>query len=267
MNDAPDRKRLRADELLVRQGLAPSRSRAKVLILAGEVRTPHGRVEKPAEQLQVDTQLSLVEKPRFVSRGGLKLAAALDEFGIGVSGSICADIGASTGGFTDCLLQRGAHRVYAVDVGYGQLDYGLRNDDRVEVMERTNARHMEILPEPLDLMTIDTSFISVRLILKNVSRSLKPHGSIIVLIKPQFEAGRDAVGRRGVVRDDSIREQAVRDVLSHATAIGFTVMGLMRSPVVGPAGNHEFLTWIRAASAETANDRSFDGLVQSVFRR
>ncbi len=151
---------MRADELLVRQGLASSRSKAKVLIVAGDVQTPDGRVTKPAEQLAADTVLSLREKPRYVSRGGMKLEAALAAFSIDVDGIVAADIGASTGGFTDCLLQHGAARVYAVDVGYGQLNYTLREDPRVVVLERTNARYMDPLPEPLDLIVIDVSFIS-----------------------------------------------------------------------------------------------------------
>jgi len=236
--------RVRADELLVRQGLASSRSQAKVLILAGEVRTPDGRVQKPSELLAADTQLMLDQGPRYVSRGGLKLEAALHTFRIDVTGLVAADLGASTGGFTDCLLQHGAARVYAIDVGYGQLDYRLRQDPRVVVMERTNARYLESLPEAVDLVVIDTSFISLKLILPAARRIAKQDASVIALIKPQFEAGREAVGRRGVVKDEKVRERAVRDVLSFALDEGFRLLGLMRSPIAGPAGNEEFLAYL-----------------------
>lgn len=257
--------RVRADELVVRQGLAASRSRAKVLILAGEVRTPDRLVSKPSEPLPVDTELQLKEKPRFVSRGGAKLEAALAAFEVPVEHAIAADIGASTGGFTDCLLQAGAAKVYAVDVGYGQLDYSLREDDRVVVLERINARYMEPLPEPVDLMTIDVSFIAIRLILENLVRSLRGGGRVVALIKPQFEAGREAVGRQGVVRDERIRERAVRDVVRFAGEIGLGFDGLIRSPLVGPAGNEEFL--VSLIEGAPTDDRAVERAIQQVFSR
>ncbi|MEZ4520036.1 MAG: TlyA family RNA methyltransferase [Thermomicrobiales bacterium] len=257
--------KVRADELLVQQGLASSRTQAKVLIVAGDVRTPDGRVTKPAEQLSPDTVLSLREKPKHVSRGGLKLEAALDAFGLDVNGLTVADIGASTGGFTDCVLQRGADHVYAVDVGYGQLHYTLREDDRVTVLERVNARYMDPLPVAVDLITIDVSFISLRLILENVARSLVAGGRIVTLVKPQFEAGRDAVSRQGVVRDEATRQRVVREVIDFATQIGLGFEGLIRSPVVGPAGNEEFLLALRSGTA--TNRDEVEVAIQEVFGR
>lgn len=255
--------RVRADELMVRQGLAPSRSQAKVLILAGKVRTPDGRVQKPAELLPVDTKLALEQGPRYVSRGGLKLEAALDTFEIDVDGLVAADLGASTGGFTDCLLQHGAKRVYAIDVGYGQLDYRLRKDPRVVVMERTNARYLEALPEPVDIVVIDTSFISLKLILPTARRISRKDGQIVALIKPQFEAGREAVGRRGVVKDEKIRKRAVRDVLEFARDEGMRLRGLARSPIAGPAGNEEFLAYF--SLDETQPAIPIDDALRDVF--
>ena len=237
--------RIRADELVVRQGLAPSRSRAKVLIMAGEIMTADRRVEKPAEQLPTDAVLSLKNKPRYVSRGGLKLEAALEAFDIDVSGLVAADIGASTGGFTDCLLQAGARRVFAVDVGYGQLDYTLREDPRVVVMERQNARYLEPLDEPMDIIVVDVSFISLKLVLPALVKSLADNGSIVALVKPQFEAGRGVVNRQGVVRDDRVRRRVVREIIDFSTTLDLGYAGLIRSPLKGPAGNEEFLLHLR----------------------
>jgi 23S rRNA (cytidine1920-2'-O)/16S rRNA (cytidine1409-2'-O)-methyltransferase len=255
--------RVRADELVVRQGLAPSRSRAKVLIVAGDVQTPDGRVTKPAEQLAADTVLSLREKPRYVSRGGLKLEAALASFSIGVGGMVAADIGASTGGFTDCLLQHGAARVYAVDVGYGQLNYTLREDARVVVLERTNARYMEALPEMVDLIVIDVSFISLRLVIPAIQESLSAGGRAVALIKPQFEAGRGAVSRQGVVRDENVRERVVRQIIDFAAERNLGFEGLIRSPLVGPAGNEEFL--LSVVEGFQPDEASVEHAIRSVF--
>ncbi len=255
--------RMRADELLVQKGLAPTRSQARILIGAGEVRTPDHRVEKAAEMLPVDSVLLLDEKPRFVSRGGRKLEAALDEFSIDPTGLVVADIGASTGGFTDCLLQRGATRVYAIDVGYGQLDYSLRRDSRVVVMERVNARYLEPLSHPIDLTVVDTSFISLKLILPAVQRIGSYRATIIALVKPQFEAGRDIVGRRGVVKDERVRARVVRDIIDFAEGLGMRFQNLMRSPLIGPAGNEEFLVHLssdpdsRVADVDEAINRVF----------
>lgn len=244
MSDKP--RKVRADELVVRQGLAESRSRAKALILAGEIRAGDRAITKPAEMIDESLTLEVREKLPFVSRGGLKLDHALATFDIDVVGKVAADLGASTGGFTDCLLQRGAAKVYAIDVGYGQLDYRLRSDDRVVVMERVNARHLDTLPEPVDIVCIDVSFISLRLILPVAKSLLRPGGFCVALIKPQFEAGRESVGKGGVVRDPRIRRQVVEHVAALANESGFGVRGLTRSPITGPAGNVEYLIWLEA---------------------
>lgn len=235
--------KVRADELLVAQGHAESRSKAKAMILAGDIRIGDRVVDRPAELLPPETEFTVAQPPRFVSRGGLKLEHALEQFDINVEGLVSADLGASTGGFTDCLLQRGAQRVYAIDVGYGQLDYRLRQDPRVVVMERTNARYLESLPEPVDLVVVDVSFISLTHMIPTAQRLLGDGGHLITLIKPQFEAGKGAVDRRGVVRDERVRRDVVRSVLESAQQHGFGVQGLTRSPIVGPAGNEEFLAW------------------------
>lgn len=242
MNDKP--RKVRADELVVRLGLADSRSQAKALILAGDVRSGDRVISRPAEMLDDALPLTLKAKLPYVSRGGLKLEHALDAFGIDVDGVVAADLGASTGGFTDCMLQRGARRVYAIDVGYGQLDYKLRSDDRVVVMERVNARHLETLPEPVNLVTIDVSFISLALILPVAYRLLSDSGACIALIKPQFEAGKEKVGKGGVVRDPQVRREVITLTIETAREIGFAVRGLVRSPITGPAGNVEFLIWL-----------------------
>ncbi|HEY76164.1 MAG TPA: TlyA family RNA methyltransferase [Thermoflexia bacterium] len=236
-------KKKRLDRLLVERGLAESRARAQRLIMAGEVRVAGEVVDKPGRQVPVDAPVEVVARPRFVSRGGEKLEAALDRFGLDVRGWVVADVGASTGGFTDCLLQRGAARVYAIDVGYGQLAWRLRNDPRVVVMERTNARYLERLPEPVDLVTIDVSFISLGLIFPRAVGWLKPGGQVVALIKPQFEAGRREVGKGGVVRDPAIHRAVLERVLTIAADLGLGLRGLMPSPLLGPAGNVEFLAW------------------------
>jgi len=237
-----DKKRL--DVLLVERGLAESRNKAQRLIMAGKVRSGDRVLDKPGLQVPTTIELTLQEKPPFVSRGGLKLQAALSVFDVPLEGAVAADVGASTGGFTDCLLQNGVARVYAVDVGHGQLAWALRNDPRVVVMERTNARYLTALPEAVDLATIDVSFISLRLVLPAVINWLKPTGRIIPLIKPQFEVERRQVSKGGVVRDKAARRQALRSVLRWATGHGLYLQGLVRSPITGPAGNVEFLAYL-----------------------
>jgi 23S rRNA (cytidine1920-2'-O)/16S rRNA (cytidine1409-2'-O)-methyltransferase len=234
-------KRRRLDLLLVAKGLARSREEARRLILAGEVRVGSRVADKAGMLVAEEADVSVTAPPPFVSRGGLKLAAALDAFALDVRGLTVADVGASTGGFTDCLLQRGAARVYAVDVGYGQLAWTLRQDPRVVVLERTNIRYLEALPEPCDLATVDVSFISLRLVLPAVRRLLKPSGQVIALVKPQFEAGRGRVGKRGVVRDPQVHQAVLREVMAWARVEAFFVQGLVPSPLLGPAGNVEFL--------------------------
>jgi 23S rRNA (cytidine1920-2'-O)/16S rRNA (cytidine1409-2'-O)-methyltransferase len=234
----------RLDLILVERGLAPSREKARAMIMAGEVSVNGHVSDKPGTQIQVAAEVVIRNKPRFVSRGGDKLAWALQQFQVDVSGRICADVGASTGGFTDCLLQSGAVRVYAVDVGYGQLDYALRQDKRVVVLERTNARFLQCLDEQVSLTVVDASFISLRLLLPTIKNWLLPEADIITLIKPQFEAGRDEIGKGGVVKNRDIHIRVIREILSFATQQHFAIRGLTVSPLKGPAGNVEFLAWL-----------------------
>lgn len=233
--------KLRLDALVAERGLAESRELARRLIMEGNVSVAGQVIDKPGTRVRVDAEVVVRALPRFVSRGGEKLDAALTAFNLSVEGLLCADVGASTGGFTDCLLQRGAAQVYAIDVGYGQLDYRLRRDQRVVVMERTNARYIEALPARPALVAIDASFISLRLLLPVVKGWLTDDGQVVALIKPQFEAGRTKVGRGGVVKDHIVHADVLRDVLTAAQNDGFLVSGLIRSPLKGPAGNIEFL--------------------------
>jgi 23S rRNA (cytidine1920-2'-O)/16S rRNA (cytidine1409-2'-O)-methyltransferase len=232
----------RADQLLVEQGLAESRQKAQALILAGSVRADGQRIEKPGQTVALESKLEVTERLPFVSRGGLKLQAALDHFAIDVTGWVCLDVGSSTGGFTDCLLQRGAARVYAIDVGTNQLDWKLRNDPRVIVQEQVNARYLsnEHVPEPCDLLVCDVSFISLKLIVPPAVPLLKPGAGMVLLVKPQFEVGRDDVGKGGIVRDPALHEQVCRDVSSFLETLGFRV-SLTDSPILGAEGNREFL--------------------------
>jgi 23S rRNA (cytidine1920-2'-O)/16S rRNA (cytidine1409-2'-O)-methyltransferase len=233
--------KIRLDRLLTKKGLVETRSKAQGLIMAGKVRVGNQVVTKAGTQVPADADVDVEEELPYVSRGGLKLAAALDTFGVEPAGKICADVGASTGGFTDVLLQRGAARVYAIDVGYGQLAWKLRRDERVVVMERTNARYLESLPVPIDLATIDASFISLRLIFPAVVKWLTPGASVVALVKPQFEAGKEQVGKGGVVRDPVVHRQVLEKIIGHALESGLTTIALTVSPITGPAGNHEFL--------------------------
>lgn len=237
---------MRVDVLLVERGLAESRALAQRLVMAGQVRVDGQVVLKPGASVSPDALLEVDQGPPFVSRGGEKLESALATFYIDVNERVCADVGASTGGFTDCLLQNGASRVYAIDVGQGILHWKLRQDPRVVVMERTNARRVERLPETVSLVTIDVSFISLKLILPVVRGWLAPSGGeVVALIKPQFEAGRSEVKRgEGVIRDPAVHRQVLQDVLPFAEADGYAVRGLIRSPLLGPKGNVEFLAWL-----------------------
>jgi 23S rRNA (cytidine1920-2'-O)/16S rRNA (cytidine1409-2'-O)-methyltransferase len=230
--------------LLVERGLAESRERAQALILAGSVVVDGQRGDKPGRAVATDAGITITGKLPFASRGGLKLERALDQFGVEVAGMVCADIGSSTGGFTDCLLQRGAARVHAVDVGRGQLDWKLRNDPRVVVHEGINARYLtpEEIGEPADLVTCDVSFISVTLILPAVRALLKPGGRIVVLVKPQFEVGRGEVGKGGIVRDPALHVAACDRVRLAAEEAGFQT-SIIESPIAGAEGNREFLLY------------------------
>ena len=233
----------RLDVLLVERGLAPSRAKAQSLIMAGQVYVANQKRTKAGEQVDVDAQIEVRGGLPYVGRGGLKLAHALDTFHVEVRDRVVLDVGASTGGFTDVLLQRGARRVYAIDVGYGQLDYALRVDPRVVVLDRTNIRQLEALPEGAlaDCGVVDVSFISLRLVLPAMQRLMQPQAFVIALVKPQFEAGPRDVGKGGIVRDPQVHRRVLGDVLSFAASIGFTPRGLTRSPITGAAGNIEFL--------------------------
>jgi len=256
--------KVRLDTLLVEKGLAESRTKAQALIMAGQVRVDGQVVIKPATSVAAEAGITVDSGPKYVSRGGEKLEAALDAFGVDVTGRVCADVGSSTGGFTDCLRQRGAARVYAMDVGKGLLHWKLRTDPRVVVMEETNARYVEKLPEAVELVTIDASFISLKILLLVVKNWLRPSppsplpklgeggggrgvgGEVIALIKPQFEAGRKESARnKGVIRDPGVHKAVLTDVLTFAQSEGFAVRGLIRSPLLGPKGNVEFLAWLK----------------------
>ncbi len=223
--------------------MAVSRAVAQRVIAAGEVLVNGALVDKAGAQVRTEAEITLKAKPPYVSRGGEKLAAALDRFPVAVADAVVADIGASTGGFTDCLLQHGASKVYAIDVGYGQLAWSLRQDARVVVMERVNARYLEALPEPVSLIVSDVSFISLRLIYATVVEWLQPGGEVVSLIKPQFEAGRGQVGKGGVVRDPKVHQHVLERVVEAMAGFGLGLRGLMASPLLGPAGNVEFLGW------------------------
>ncbi len=246
----------RLDERLVADGLAESRSRAQALIRAGRVLVDDTPRDKPGVRVATGARLRLRgESRRFVSRGGDKLAGALEDLGIDPAGCVCLDVGASTGGFTDCLLQAGARRVTAVDVGYGQLAFRLRADPRVCVLERTNARGLssEALPEAVGLVTIDVSFISARLLLPRL-RELAPRADLLVLVKPQFEVGRGEVGKGGVVRDDALRASAVAAVRVCAEGLGYRFAGEAESRLAGPKGNREVFLWLRAPAADKCGE-------------
>jgi 23S rRNA (cytidine1920-2'-O)/16S rRNA (cytidine1409-2'-O)-methyltransferase len=244
---------MRLDQALVARGLAESRARAQALILAGDVLVDCEPVTRAGAIVDVGTALSLKAPPRFVSRGGDKLEHALAFFDLDVRGLVAADIGASTGGFTDALLQRGAARVYAIDVGYGQLASRLREDPRVIVMDRTNVRNLASLPEMVGLVTIDVSFIGLHLVLPVARGLLAERGQIVALIKPQFEAGRVDV-RRGVVRDSAVHRRVLEEAFARAEALGLGISGLTASPLRGPAGNIEFFALLAPDSSSIDRD-------------
>lgn len=253
--------KLRVDLLLVERGLAESRSLARRVIMAGQVRANGQMVHKPSEQVARSATLEIDPGPQYVSRGGEKLKAALEAFSIDPTGWICADAGASTGGFTDCLLQAGAAQVYAIDVGHGLLHWRLRNDPRVVIMEHTNARELNSLPEPVDLVTADLSFISLGLVFPRLSGWLESDGQAVALIKPQFEAGRAHVGKGGVVKDPVLHQQVIHNVIEEATEAGLAPQGLIRSPLTGPKGNVEFLLWMRKGIGPIGTE----SLIESLF--
>lgn len=242
--------KIRLDVLLVQKGLIDSREKAKALIMAGKVYSNNNRLEKAGMMVDEDIELTIKgETNPYVSRGGLKLAKAIDVFQLDFKDKVIVDIGSSTGGFTDCALQNGATKVYAVDVGYGQLHWMLRKDDRVVSLERTNARYLDekIIPEKVDFVVCDVSFISITKIFPAMRKILKDNGQVIALIKPQFEAGKDKVGKNGVVRDPEVHKFVLYMVLQAAEDFGFFINGLDFSPIRGPEGNIEFLLWLKKA--------------------
>ena len=243
-------KKTRIDQVLVERGFFESRERAQRAIMAGEVRVGDRVFAKAAELIEDDAPISIAQAPQFASRGALKLAGAVDHFGVDVTKKIALDIGASTGGFTDCLLQRGAAKVYAVDVGHGQLAWKLRNDPRVVVIEKVNARFLsrEHVPEDVDLCVVDVSFISLTLILPRAFELLTKNGMTLALIKPQFELERRDVGRGGIVRDPALHEKAQQKIVNFVEATKFCVAGLVPSPIAGTDGNQEFFICIRKRS-------------------
>ena len=245
----------RLDVLLVERGLAESRQKAQAVIMAGQVFVSGQRSDKPGTAVANDAPVEVRGAAlRYVSRGGLKLEKAMKTWPITLEGKTCADIGASTGGFTDCMLQNGAEKVYAVDVGYGQLDWRLRNDPRVVCLERTNARYLttEEIPQPLDFASIDVSCISLKLIFPALYQLLRQGGEIACLIKPQFEAGREKVGKKGVVRDSAVHLEVLEHFLEHAKENHFTVLGITYSPIRGPEGNIEYLGYLRKSEESDA---------------
>jgi len=273
--------KVRLDVLLVERGLVESRSMAQRLVMAGQVRINGQVIIKPATGLEPDVTIEIENRPRFVSRGGEKLEAALHAFKVQVTNRVCADVGASTGGFTDCLIQHGAARVFAIDVGEGILDWKLRQDPRITVMEGTNARFLNRLPEPVSLVTIDVSFISLKILIPVVKSWFMPSltslcnngigsenrtdlikGDVIALIKPQFEAGRQVAARgKGVIHDPLVHRQVLLDVLTFAQQTGYGLQGLIRSPLLGPKGNAEFLAYLVMPEMSSS---SLDILVTSV---
>ena len=258
----------RLDILLVKRGLAPSREKAKAMIMEGNVFVENQKEDKAGTAIPENAKIEIKGNTlKYVSRGGLKLEKAMNHFDIELQNKVCMDIGASTGGFTDCMLQNGASKVYAVDVGYGQFAWKLRTDERVVCMEKTNIRYVtpEDIGEPLDFASVDVSFISLTKVLPVACTLLRPMACMVCLIKPQFEAGREKVGKKGVVRDPKVHEEVIQKIVDHVRFIGFSVMGLDFSPVKGPEGNIEYLLYIQKTDKE--EDSFNDGLVETVVRQ
>ncbi len=256
----------RIDVLMYEKGLVKSREMAKSLIMEGQVYIGEKRIDKPGMQVESESEIIIREQPRYVSRGGLKLEKAMNCFDISLENKVCMDIGASTGGFTDCMLQNGAQFVYSVDVGYGQLAWKLRTDERVKCVERTNIRYFDVatLEHDVSFVSIDVSFISLKLVLPKVKEILCEDGECVALIKPQFEAGRDKVGKKGVVRDISVHREVVENSLNYAYDLGFSVIHLDFSPIKGPEGNIEYLMHIvNDSNAGRVDSSVIDAVVSS----
>jgi 23S rRNA (cytidine1920-2'-O)/16S rRNA (cytidine1409-2'-O)-methyltransferase len=248
--------KLRIDSLLLQRGYIDDLSSGQRLIATGKVRIDGQTVYHPATMVNESANIAIEARNRFVSRGGEKLATALEKFNLSPQGLVCADIGSSTGGFTDCLLQGGANKVYAIDVGKGILEWRIRQNPKVIVMEKTNARYIEKLPEDIEMVTIDVSFISLKIILPVVQNWLSPKNNIIILVKPQFEADKKVAARsRGVIREPKVHQEVLTNILSFANKIGFTVLGVIRSPITGHKGNEEFLAWL---GYRQKNEQDFD---------
>ena len=261
-------KKIRLDVLLTEKGLQESRQKAQATIMSGLVYVNGRRVDKPGTAIAPEAEIEIRGNTlRYVSRGGLKLEKAMAVWPIELAGKICMDVGASTGGFTDCMLQSGAAKVYAVDVGYGQLAWSLRSDERVVCLERTNARYLDhtIIPEEPDFSSVDVSFISLKLILPAIANVLKDGGEAVCLVKPQFEAGKEKVGKKGVVRDPAVHREVLERFLEHARAAGLTVRGLTWSPIRGPEGNIEYLGHLQK-TAEPPAAFDLEGLVAESHR-
>jgi 23S rRNA (cytidine1920-2'-O)/16S rRNA (cytidine1409-2'-O)-methyltransferase len=259
-------KNTRVDQALVEKGLVGTLEEAKRLIMAGKVRLLDQVVMKASQQITDQDEITLIPDPKYVSRGGKKLEAAIEWFQLSVNGYTCADVGASTGGFTDCLLENGATKVYAIDVGYGILDWRLRNDPRVKVLERTNARNLSTLPETVEIITVDVSFISLKKIIPVIKGWFPAEGGeVVVLIKPQFEATRkEAAKGAGVIHDTQIHQRVLAEVLCSARDQGFQAKGLIRSPLKGPQGNTEFLAWL-IFPGNQGKTESIDKLISILF--
>jgi 23S rRNA (cytidine1920-2'-O)/16S rRNA (cytidine1409-2'-O)-methyltransferase len=254
-----EKTRKRLDAYLVEQGHFESREKARAALMAGDVLV-NSMAQKPSYEVKQTDRIDIRQKERFVSRGGYKLEKAMEVFPISLAGKVCADIGASTGGFTDCMLQRGAIRVYCVDVGYGQLHYKLRSDGRVVVMERTNARYLapEMFEKAPAFASVDVSFISLKLVLPPLAACMEQHGEIVALVKPQFEAGKGQVGKHGVVRDKTVHRAVVADIVDAVEGMGLFPAGLDYSPIKGPEGNIEFLLYIKKQPARLLGDAEVD---------
>lgn len=253
----------RIDTLLFEKGLAESREKAKSLIMAGVVYIDEQKVDKPGTNVNVNSNIIVRQGAKYVSRGGLKLEKSIENFDITLLDKVCMDIGASTGGFTDCMLQNGAKKVYSVDVGYGQLAWKLRCDERVCNLERTNIRYLDnsLITDPVDFVSIDVSFISLKLVLPKVKELLVDNGDCVALIKPQFEAGREKVGKKGVVRDINVHKEVIFNVFSFTRELGFKIVELDYSPIKGPEGNIEYLMHIRKESEREVCDSLIEDIV------